>query len=98
VQGYYINSSADNVGIRHSGIQGMVRDGGGEPIVDATIQLEGTDKKAVTNLAGVYHPDRVWTDDYVVIVSASGYTSQQVAHHISRGKIDELNFQLALME
>jgi hypothetical protein len=98
VQGYYINSSADNVGIRHSGIQGMVRDGGGKPIVNATIQLEGTDKKAVTNLAGVYHLDHVRTDDYMVIVSATGYTSQQVAHHINRGRIDELNFQLAVME
>ena len=94
VQGYHINSSADNVGIRHSGIQGMVRDGGGQPIVNATIQLEGTDKKTVTNLAGIYHLNRVATADYIVQVSATGYTSQQVAHHISRGKMDELNFQL----
>ncbi|HEY9363030.1 MAG TPA: hypothetical protein VIQ00_07205 [Chitinophagaceae bacterium] len=34
----------------------------------------------------------------MVLVSATGYTSQQVAHHINRGRIDELNFQLALME
>ena len=98
VQGYYINSSPDNVGIRHSGIEGVVRDAHGQPIANATIQLEDTDKKVVTNLAGAYRLDHVRAGDYMVIVSASGYTSQQVAHHINRGKIDELNFQLALME
>jgi hypothetical protein len=35
-------------------------------------------------------------DDYVVNVSASGYTSQQRVHRISRGKMDELDFHLAV--
>jgi len=35
-------------------------------------------------------------DDYVANVSAGGYASQQMVHHISQGKIDELDFQLAL--
>ena len=45
---------------------------------------------------GIYRLDRITPDDYMINVSASGYTSQQVVHHISRGKIDELNFSLAV--
>jgi hypothetical protein len=96
VQAYRINSSVDNVGIRHSGIEGTVRNSSGGVIAHATIQLDGTNKKAVTNLLGIYRLDRVAPDDYVVNVSASGYTSQQVVHRISRGKMDELDFHLAV--
>jgi Carboxypeptidase regulatory-like domain len=96
VQGYNINSSVDNVGIRHSGIEGTVRNSSGEVIAHATIQLDGTHKKVVTNLQGIYRLDRVAPDDYVVNVSASGYTSQQVVHRISRGKMNELDFHLAV--
>lgn len=96
VQAYRINSSVDNVGVRHSGIEGTVRNSSGGVIAHATIQLDGTDKKAITNLQGIYRLDRVAPDDYVVNVSASGYTSQQMVHRISRGKMDELDFYLAV--
>jgi hypothetical protein len=36
----------------------------------------------------------VLNDDYNVVCSAPGYTTQTVMHHISRGKVDELNFVL----
>lgn len=96
VQGYHINSTIDRVGIRHSGIEGIVRNISGQAIAHATVQLDGTDKSAVTDLMGVYRLDRVTPDDYMVIVSATGYTAQQLVHHISRGRIDELDFHLAV--
>ena len=96
VQGYHINSAIDRVGIRHSGIEGIVRNVNGEAIAHATVALGGTDKSAVTDLMGVYRLDRVTPDDYLVNVSATGYIPQQVVHHISRGRIDELDFHLAV--
>ncbi len=66
----------------------------GEPIKDATIKPDGTDKTAITDLMGIYRLDRIAADDYKINVSAAGYTSQSVIHHISRGKIDEANFKL----
>ena len=96
VQGYHINSAVDNAGIRHSGIEGVVRNINGQAIANAVIQLDGTSKKDVSDLMGIYRLDRITPDDYMINVSASGYTSQQVVHHISRGKIDELDFSLAV--
>ena len=95
VQGYHINSALDKVGIRHSGIEGMVRNSSGLAIANATVQLDGTTKTTVTDLMGAYRLDRVMPDDYMVNVSATGYASQQLAYHISRGRIDDLDFQLA---
>jgi hypothetical protein len=96
VQGYHINSSVDKVGIRHSGIEGTVRNSNGQALFNATVELEGTTKKAVTDLLGRYRLDRVIPDDYLVNVSANGYTPQQLLHHISRGKMDELDFHLVI--
>jgi len=95
VQGYHINSSVDKVGIRHSGIEGTIRNTSGQAIANATVQLNGTTKTTVTDLMGAYRLDRVTPDDYMVNVNAPGYTPQQLVHHISRGRIDELDFQLA---
>lgn len=96
VQGYHINSAVDNVGVRHSGIEGAVRNSNGQALANATVQLDGTTKKAITDLLGRYRLDRVVPDDYLVNVSADGYTPQQLLHHISRGKMDELDFHLAI--
>ena len=96
VQGYHINSSVDNVGVRHSGIEGTVHNSVGQALFNATVQLEGTTKKAVTDLLGRYRLDHVIPDDYLVNVSANGYTPQQLVHHISRGKMDELDFHLVI--
>ena len=95
MQGYHINSSVDKVGIRHSGIEGTIRNTSGQAIANATVQLNGTTKTTVTDLMGAYRLDRVTPDDYMVNVNAPGYTPQQLVHHISRGRIDELDFQLA---
>jgi hypothetical protein len=94
VQGYQINTALDNTGIRHSGIEGSVHNKDGKVITGATVQLEGTTKAAVTDLNGFYRIDHVLTDDYNVICTAPDYTSQTVLHHVTRGKVDELNFVL----
>lgn len=96
VQGYHINSAVDNVGVRHSGIEGTVRNSNGEAVANATVLLEGTTRKAVTDLLGLYRIDRVTPDDYLLNVNADGYVPQQVMHHISRGRMDELDFHLVI--
>jgi hypothetical protein len=97
VQGYHINSEVGEAGIRHSGIDGHVRTGGatGTPVANATVSLQNTGKSAVTDLNGYYHLDRVTPDDYMVVCSANGYASQSKLHHVSRGKIDEIDWELS---
>ncbi len=51
---------------------------------------------AAVPLLGVYRLDSVMPDDYVVHVSTRGYTLQQAVHRISRGKMDVLDFHLAV--
>jgi hypothetical protein len=96
VHGYHINSEVGNAGIRHSGIDGYVRTGGtnGTPVAGATVTLQNTTKSAVTDLNGYYHLDRVTPDDYMVVCSANGYAQQSKLHHVSRGKIDEMNWEM----
>lgn len=96
VQGYHINSTIDRVGIRHSGIEGIVRNINGEAIPNAKVHLDGTTKAVVTDLMGTYRLARITPDDYMVVVSADGYAPHQELHHISSGKIDELDFHLAV--
>jgi hypothetical protein len=50
----------------------------------------------VTDLMGTYRLVRITPDDYMVVVSAEGYTPHQELHHVSSGKIDELDFHLAV--
>jgi hypothetical protein len=94
VQGYHINSEVDRTGIRHNGIEGYVRGANSTPIPNATVALQNTTKSAVTDLNGYYLLDRVQADDYMVVCSANGYTSQSKLHHVSKGRIDEMNWEL----
>jgi len=94
VEGYYINSEVGNTGIRHSGIEGYVRSKSGDAISSATVHLANTTKSAVTDLKGYYHLDRVRPDDYMVECSAGGYAPQSKLHHISRGKTDEMDWEM----
>ena len=95
VQGYHFNTAVDNVSIRHSGIEGTVRDKNtGAPVAGALIKLAGTDKKAVSDLNGHYRIERVMPDDYYLEISAAGYAGQRLLHHITRGRIDVLNFEM----
>jgi len=98
VQGYHINSSLDTTGVHHSGLEGTVTaKATGLPIANATITVSATgktDKSAITDLNGAYHADRISTGDYTITVTATGFTTQTVIHHIVRGKIDEMDFAL----
>jgi hypothetical protein len=94
VQGYTINSAIDKTGTRHSGIEDTVTAKAGNTISGATARLDGTKKTAITDLNGHYRIDRVKTDDYTVICSAPEHSTQTIKHHITRGRIDELNFVL----
>ncbi|MEP6467705.1 MAG: carboxypeptidase regulatory-like domain-containing protein [Parafilimonas sp.] len=94
VLGYHINSEVDNNGIRHNGIEGHVHSKTGDAISGATIALQGTTKSTVTDLMGYYHLDRVRPDDYMVTCNANGFTVQSKVHHISRGRTDEIDWEL----
>jgi hypothetical protein len=95
VQGYHINSEVDKTGIRHNGIEGYVRGANSTPIPNATVTLQNTTKSAVTDLNGYYLLDRVQADDYMVVCTAAGYASQSKLHHVSKGRIDEMNWELS---
>ena len=99
VHGYHINSEVGETGIRHSGIDGYVRTGGatGTPVSNATIALQNTTKSAVTDLNGYYRLERVDADDYMVVCNAAGYTSQSKLHHVSRGRIDEMDWMMVVV-
>lgn len=94
VNGYHINSEVENTGIRHSGIEGYVHTKTGDIITGATVQLENTTKSAVTDLRGYYHIDRARPDDYMVACSAAGFTAQSILHHISKGRTDEMDWEM----
>jgi hypothetical protein len=94
VNGYHINSEVQNTGIRHSGIEGYVRTKTGDAITGATVQLANTTKSAVTDLRGYYHIDRARPDDYMVACSAAGYTAQSKLYHISKGRTDEMDWEM----
>ncbi|MEI9933808.1 MAG: carboxypeptidase-like regulatory domain-containing protein [Ferruginibacter sp.] len=93
-----MNSSLDSTGIHHSGIEGTVTaKATGQPVANATVTISApdmADKITTTDLNGAYHIDRISAGDYTVNVVATGFTTQTVTHHIVRGKIDELDWQL----
>jgi hypothetical protein len=95
VKGYHVNSEVENTGIHHSGIEGYVRTKTGDAITGARVQLANTTKSAVTDLRGYYHIDRIRADDYMVACSATGYTAQSKLHHISKGRTDEMDWELS---
>ncbi|MEI9933352.1 MAG: carboxypeptidase-like regulatory domain-containing protein [Ferruginibacter sp.] len=98
VQGYHINSSLDSTGVHHSGIEGAVTvKATTQPVANATITISATgkaDKIFTTDINGAYHADRISAGDYAVTVSATGFTSQTITHHVLRGKIDEIDFTI----
>ena len=49
----------------------------------------------VTDINSCYYLDRVHPDDYMVVCTAQDYTLQSKLHHVSRGKIDEMNWELS---
>lgn len=94
VRGLHLAIAVNNAGIRHSGIEGFIKDAHGNPVVGATITFEGTLYTATSDLFGKYRLVQVKPDDYVVKVSAPGFAPATLVHHVSRGHIDEIDFQL----
>lgn len=66
----------------------------GEGLAKAVIQLDVSYKATVTDLKGFYRLERATPGDYKVSVSADGYNTQTRVLHISRGKIEEVNWDL----
>ncbi len=98
VAGYHSNAAVEHVGIRHSGIQGTVTDAvTGAVIFEATIKIIGLTKSTTSNLYGKYVISPVKATDYQVQVSAPGYTTQTVVHHIYSGSIGVLDFAMTLL-
>ena len=91
---YNINSAVDNSPIRHTGIEGIIRDGATtNPLSGVTVKLLGTNKSAITDLMGHYSIIRVKTGDYQVECSYPGRTTQTHVFHIRRGHIEPFFLQ-----
>ncbi len=95
VEGYHLNSTLEHNGVRHNGMDGLVKDAAGELLADVTVTLKGTHYEAKSDLYGAYHLSKVQAGDYVVVVSAKGYVTQEFVIHISPKKMLERNFVLS---
>jgi NADH:ubiquinone oxidoreductase subunit D len=86
------------VAIHHSGIEGTVTDKlTGSVIFGATIRIVGLTKSSTTNLYGKYVISPVAPKDYQVQVSAPGYATITVVHHINSGAIGVLDFAMEIL-
>lgn len=82
--------------IRHSGIEGVIkRKGRGQPVANAVVSLENTDKKAVSGLPGDYRLVEVRPGWYYVVVTAVGGTDvARVLHKVEHGKVVKMDFEV----
>jgi hypothetical protein len=91
VEGYNLNKHKDEIGVRHQGMQGVVRIGG--VVTDkAVVSVVGTSKSAGTDLAGHYALIKVKQGLMQVKCEVPGKPPVEVTHRVIRGKISELNF------
>jgi len=99
-RGYKINSAVENLGVHHSGIEGVIAgprppdEPSSVPLSGVTVKILGTNKVALSNVLGHYSITRVKTGDYNVEVSAAGYRTLTRTVHISRGRIETTDFVL----
>jgi hypothetical protein len=96
VKGYGINVSLSNIGIHHTGIQGVVSDTAQNPIAGAAIKIVGTDKTVQTNLNGEYSLIGIKPADAQIEVSKQGYKTSTATHHFTRGHIDTFDVTLSV--
>ena len=66
----------------------------GNPIANAILAFEGTDKTTTANLLGHYRLVRVLPGDYNLTITATGYPGKTMLVHIDRGRVDTLNIQM----
>ena len=95
IEGYKMNSVADNTGTHHSGIAGTIKNAAtGEPIKEARIQVDGSDKMTASDLVGYYELMKLRAGDYEVNFSAAGYTSKTMVLRVARGKTTKVDITL----
>jgi len=93
--GYHINSAVDNAGVRHSGIEGIVTAAAdGQPVAGALVSFAEMNKSAVTDSLGHYSIMRIKQGIHSVEISAAGFATQTLSHHIIRAQVDEVNVVL----
>ena len=92
VAGYHINSAVDRTGVRHSGIEGVVK-ANGQPVVGAIVKL-ANGKSVVTDLYGHYSLVPIMPGDYSIEITANGFTAKTFVYHINRGRVSTLDLEL----
>ena len=68
----------------------------GDPLIGATVRIEGTSLGAATDLLGEYRIPRAPSGPQVVIVSYLGYRAERVEVDLPEGGTRELDVELAL--
>jgi len=69
----------------------------GEPLVGATVMLEGTTSGAKTNLDGKYTIKDVSPGDYILLVRSIGYTAKRI-EDISISEKKEYSYEISLKQ
>jgi TonB-linked SusC/RagA family outer membrane protein len=75
-------------------ISGKVTDSKKEPIIGAAISIEGTSKGVATDLDGNYRITGLESKNYVLIISALGYTKQKKNIDLTAGNDKTLDIEL----
>jgi len=86
-----LTSNAEN---KVPAVKGIVVDIKGNPLISATVYINGTTIGTTTNDDGVFVIHRLKPGTYNVTASYVGYTSQVLNAEVSNGKPTELDFRL----
>lgn len=94
-QGFLLSAAVDQSGIRHSGIEGVIKScHTGAPVQGVVIIGEGKKKTTKTDKDGIYKLPKLKVTNMKIMVTAPGYESQVIDIKIVRGKMIELNITL----
>lgn len=69
-----------------AGIQGTVKDAGGQPAPAVTVMVKGTRKGAVTDGSGMYHINNISPGNYHLLVKCVGFLPQERVINIASGE------------
>jgi TonB-linked SusC/RagA family outer membrane protein len=79
---------------QQGGIKGTVKDANGEPIIGATVVIEGTSQGAVSDVAGNYVISNVSAGSVELSVNYVGFLKETQTVAVVSGEVTELNFVL----
>lgn len=83
--------------IENSGIiRGSVTNSEGKAVPEATVQLKGTARGAITDERGFFEIKKLAAGSYTVLVSLQGFEREEQTVQLSDGQSVTLNFQLAI--